>query len=65
VSSPNFLLDETPKKGKSNCEEIQKLIKTLLEKLNHLSFVFLINLVDFYKYWVIWNYSTFTNAIIN
>jgi hypothetical protein len=46
-------------------QEIEELIKTLLEKLKNNSVVLWIDLVEFYKYLVDWNYATFTNAIIN
>jgi hypothetical protein len=46
-------------------QEIEKLIEILFERLKKNSIRFLIDLIEFYKYWVAWNYPTFTNAIIN
>jgi hypothetical protein len=46
-------------------QEIEELIKMLLDKLKKNLVTLLIDLIKFYKYWTTWNYPTFTNAIIN
>jgi hypothetical protein len=46
-------------------QEIEKFIETSFEKLKNISIKLWIDLVELYKDWVVWNYPTLTNAILN